>query len=93
MNDHSYFQNNDKFIKIISFQLYRTSDDYEERCIAFDFLSRNQLLVARDDGHVVRLDDRESSTQADEYKVLERTVKCLSVHPREQHYFITSDNA
>ncbi|XP_064634938.1 WD repeat-containing protein 76-like [Lineus longissimus] len=71
-------------------EVFRTSDEYEERCLAFDFVDRHSLAVGIEDGSLVIQDTRTLPGASISYDVQDSPIKCVSVHPMKSCYICTS---
>ncbi|XP_074660595.1 WD repeat-containing protein 76-like [Tubulanus polymorphus] len=80
----------------VSDELYRTSDDDEERCISFDFYDQQTtVIVALSDGQIVGVDRRapaDGNRAEFSYQLHDRVIKSISVHPVDTHYISTCTN-
>ncbi|XP_035670325.1 WD repeat-containing protein 76-like isoform X2 [Branchiostoma floridae] len=84
-----------EFEKNIFSEVFSTEEGTDQLVKYFDFLSEDgtTCLVGLGDGDVAVVDTRTKGTEAEHlYPAHDRTIKTVSVHPTQRHYFVTCCN-
>ncbi|CAH1251323.1 WDR76 [Branchiostoma lanceolatum] len=84
-----------EFEKDVFSEVFSTEEDRDSLVKYFDFLSEDgtTCLVGLGDGDVAVVDTRTKGSEAEHlYPAHDRTIKTVSVHPTQRHYFVSCCN-